>query len=274
MRETQLPPEGLLRLTQTGYQVNITDYISDSFNILGKHAGGFVGFCLLASLLVIVGMVFAMFIPFVGHFLIFASAFALFAGMLTATHHIVREGTSNFGDFFKGFQKFVPFVLITLFLTVILFLVTAGMGGIFYLFGDFSAEGLERPEEFLSLFYTIEPALNAFLIVSAVIYMYFSTIYFLVIPLILFQNLSLWKAMEVSRKVVMKNFWPTLGLSLLLNLMISISGIIVIGYLVSYPISQIATYLYYNHLVEQAGIAGGDSFMSFDEDAPLDAGLL
>ena len=87
----------LQEIIDNGYQFNFGDYISKGFSIFGKYIGGFMGFGLLAGIILTV----AAFIPFLGQLASTILTPALTVGVYIVAHRINKGEQPEFGDFFK-----------------------------------------------------------------------------------------------------------------------------------------------------------------------------
>ena len=82
-----------------------------------------------------------------------------------------------------------------------------------------------------------------FFIVSMIILLFVTIIWFFKTHFIVIYNMQAWPAMEASRKLVMKNFGSVLGLVIVLGLIVLVSAIPCgIGLLFSYPLMIGASY--------------------------------
>lgn len=150
-------------------------------------------------------------IPIIGSI---ASAFispALMIGFVVVAGRIERGETYGFNNFFDGFQKVVP-----LFLGQLVSGILAAIGMIF----------LFVPGIYLAVAYAF---------VSLVIW---------------FTNEDFWNSMEISRKIISKEWFSFFGFFLLI-IVFNIAGLLAlgIGLFVTVPVSYIALYLAYKDIV-------------------------
>lgn len=150
-----------------------------------------------------------------------ASAFIPFgsilvSGPLTAGFYIVANNISKgepyeFGTFFKGFDFFIPLLLYSL------------VAGIFVALG---VVALVIPGIYLAVAYTFAPLF------------------------IVFAKMEFWDGMEISRKLVTKNWWNIFGFVLLLFL-INMVGTLAffVGLLFTIPITYCAIYAAFEDIV-------------------------
>ena len=195
-------------LLETGYELDVSETISEAFKVFKMNIGGFIGYTLIAYGIAI-GV---SFIPIVGSIANSLITPALFFGFAWVTHKVIRkEPIDSFNEFFKGFEFFVPLMIAGILVSLITFL------------------------GFLLL---IIPG-----IYLAVSYLWTSYI-------VVFGQKEGWPAMELSRKLISKNWWSFLGLGLLLTLINLIGALLLgVGLLVTIPVSVIAIYLTFEKIV-------------------------
>ena len=140
----------------------------------------------------------------------------LVSGPLTAGYYIVANKISKgeayeFGTFFKGFDYFVPLLLYSL------------IAGIFIALGIVA---LIIPGIYLAVAYTFAPLF------------------------IVFAKMEFWDGMELSRKLVTKNWWNIFGFVLLLFL-INLTGTLafLVGLLFTIPLTFCAIYAAFEDIV-------------------------
>jgi hypothetical protein len=142
---------------ENGYEFKFSQYIQEGYDLAKKNLGLLVVFTLVYS--VILGLV--SFIPF-GAILITGP---LTAGFFIAANKLKFDEPLEFGDFFKGFNHFMPLFLASL------------VTGIFIVIGIF-----------------------AFVIPG----IYLAIAYGFVTLIIVFHGHEFWDSMEYSRKVIVK----------------------------------------------------------------------
>ncbi|MFQ5568810.1 MAG: hypothetical protein ACE5G0_03990 [Rhodothermales bacterium] len=194
-------------LINEGYQVHIGDYINKGVEIFKQNIGGFIGFILLVFLInLVLG-----FIPIIGGLASIAISGPLGVGIFIVSAKIMKEEPYEFGDFFKGFNFFLPLLLASL---VVGILVVLGM------------ILLIIPGIYLAIAYTFTNML------------------------IVERRMEFWEAMETSRKIVTKSWFPIFGLILLLGLL-NLLGMIAlcIGILVTAPITSCAMAAAYDDII-------------------------
>ncbi|WP_035987939.1 hypothetical protein [Leptolyngbya sp. KIOST-1] len=195
-------------LTARDYDVKIGDYFNRGWEIFKQKAPLFILFTLL--LFVIQVIISALPYPLgsrsdepvPGGILNFAFNVvtpALTAGYYFVAFQLARGRDAVFGDFFQGFNKFLPIFL------------TALISGIL-------------------------TAIGFVLLVLPGIYL--AVAYLFAQPLVIDKSADFWQAMETSRKLITKKWFSFFGL-LLLILLLNMAGAIVvgIGLLVTVPLS-------------------------------------
>lgn len=203
-------PRDITPLLSYGYRVNIGEYLGRGWDLLQPKLGIFAGY-----VLVLFGIGLALsFVPFVvGLIVNTIISPPLYAGLFIVAHKLILEEPVEFGDFFKGFEKF----------------------------GVFLAAGLVSSLlTFLGTLLCIIPGI------------YLGIAYSFTLLFIIDQGLEFWPAMENSRKLVTRNFFPMFGFLLLLGL-INLGGAILcgLGLLLTVPLTYCAMTVAYMDIVDQ-----------------------
>jgi hypothetical protein len=190
-------------LISRGYNTDAGKYISKGYSIFEKDLGKFIGYTALYFLITIASCS----IPFAPVFL----TGPLTAGFFIVARKINKNESYDFGDFWKGFEYFVPLFLFTLISSILGFLA------------------------FLAL---IIPGI--YLVVG----------WTFAIPFIIFGKMEFWDGMEYSRKLVTKKWWNIFGFLILLFL-INLAGAMVffVGLLFTVPITYCALYAAFEDIV-------------------------
>ena len=196
-------------IVDSGYQVRIGDYFSQGWALFTRNPGNLIGFLVLSVLISAA----AAFVPFSGLLLT-----PLTAGYYVFIFKMIKDEPVEFGDFFKGFNFFLPIVISSL------------------LIGIFVAIGL------------------ILLILPGI---YLAVGYLFVMPFIVDKEMHFWQAMEVSRKLISKNWFPFFGFILLLGLL-NFAGalLLLVGLLVTIPWSICAMVAAYADIVGLASAEG------------------
>jgi len=190
-------------LISRGYETDAGKYISEGFRIFEKDMGNFVGYTVLFMLISIVSG----FIPFAPLFI----TGPLTAGFFIVARKIKKGESYDFGEFWKGFDHFVPLLLYTL------------IGGIL---------------GFLAFLAFIIPGI------------YLAVAWSFAIPFIIFTNMEFWDGMEYSRKLITKKWWNIFGLLILLFLINLVGALVfLVGLLFTIPITYCALYVAFEDIV-------------------------
>lgn len=168
------------------------------------------GFIGYLLLLMLIGIACAV-IPILGYIVSIVISPALYAGIFIVGKKIVHDEPFEFGDFFKGFDYVIQLFLGNL---------------------------------IVSIFVTIGFALC---IIPGI---YLAVAYLWVVMFIVFAGQEFWPAMELSRKVITKNWFSFLGFVIVLFL-INLVGLIAlgVGLLVTIPATMLAVYAAYEDIV-------------------------
>lgn len=190
-------------LIARGYDTDAGRYISEGFRIFEKDIGSFIGYTVLFILISIVSG----FIPFAPLFI----TGPLIAGFFIVARKIKKGEPYDFGEFWKGFDHFVPLLLYTL------------IGGIL---------------GFLAFLALILPGI------------YLAVAWSFAIPFIIFANMEFWDGMEFSRKLITKKWWNIFGLLILLFLINLVGALVfLVGLLFTIPITYCALYVAFEDIV-------------------------
>ena len=186
-------------LIAQGYEFRMGDYISRGFDLFKADVGLFVLFTLLA---IVISAILAS--TFVGNILVQGP---ISMGYAIIAHRIAMKKGYEFGDFFKGFEFFVPLLVASLLTSI------------------FTAIGF------------------IFLIIPGI---YLAVAYSGTNFLVVFRKMDFWEAMETSRKLVSKEWFSFFGFMIVLGL-INLLGVIClgVGLLFTIPITACAVYAAY-----------------------------
>ncbi len=227
----------LEEVLEYGYEFHFGSYLSKGLELFQKNAGEFIGFAFVAGIIITV----ASLIPFIGSV---ASGFflspALTVGAYLVAHKLNKGERTEFGDFFKGFDFIGPLAAATFLVTLIvmaslipLFL-AMGASELWAWISEFQPGpfGMDDPPEF--------PAWGVLFLLPA---LYLGVAYNWATLFIAFYRMGPWEAMEMSRKLITKQ-WAIIFLYILALGLLAASGIILlfIGIFVTYPIMLCAQY--------------------------------
>jgi uncharacterized membrane protein len=196
-------PKNIDSLIQNGYPTDIGGYLARGWELVKQNLGGFIGYAALLGAInigfaVLAGAVdlasgdpeqapsaLASFINGISTII----SIPLQAGFYIVAFKLAKQRSTTFGDFFRGFNYFLPLLLATI------------VSGILVALGF------------------------VLLIIPGI---YLAIAYSFVMPLILERKMGFWEAMEASRKVVTKRWFAFLGLGLLM-FVINLAGAIPCG---------------------------------------------
>ena len=200
-------------LISNGYEIRIGDYFSRGWEIFSGYIGEFIGYFLIYGIII-----FALnFVPIIGGIAGIVIAGPLLAGFFIVAFKRMQNQAAEFGDFFLGFNRFLPFFLVNL--------VTGLFVGLGFIL-------LIIPGIYLAVSYTFA------------------------LPLIVDRDLDFWQAMEASRKVVTRDWFNVFVLVLLLFLL-NLAGAIVllIGLIFTVPFTYCITAAAYEDIFGLEGPA-------------------
>ncbi|MCB0560970.1 MAG: hypothetical protein H6573_06260 [Lewinellaceae bacterium] len=239
----------LQEILDYGYEFHFGEYISKGFELFQKNAGGFIGFAFVAGLIVMV----ASLIPFIGSI---ASGFflspALTVGAYLVANKLDKGERTEFADFFKGFDFIGPLAIATAIMTAIILaslipmFVAWGMTDFFSWLMDAQSDpfGAGEPPSF--------PAWSILLMIPAV---YLGVAYGWAIMFIAFYRMSPWEALEMSRKMITRQWLALFLYTMVLSLLAAFGVVLLfVGIFVTYPImlcSQYAAFADVTRLMEE-----------------------
>ncbi len=189
-------------IVDSSYQVSIGDYFSRGWALFTRNPGNLIGFLVLSVIISAAASV----VPFGGLLLT-----PLTAGYYIFIFRMIKDEPAEFGDFFKGFNYFLPIVISSL------------LVGIFV-------------------------AIGTILLILPGIYL--AVAYLFVMPFIVDKEMHFWQAMEISRKLISKNWFSFFGFILLLALL-NFAGalLLLVGLLVTIPWTMCALAAAYADIV-------------------------
>ncbi len=208
----------------------IGDCLRRSWSLVRQNLGLTVGGTFLVILVSVVISV----VPLVGSLARMLLNGVFYGGIYWLFLKLMRGQTAVVGDAFAGFQRgFLPLMLagvvqsVLIGLVVVLCLVPFGFWAVLPIFTSGAKPGMDMVWKML-------PGL----LIAIPVAVFLSLIWVFAFALIIDRGLGFWEAMETSRKVVMRQAWRVLGLSLVGGL-IGILGILAlgVGFLVALPVA-------------------------------------
>ena len=167
------------------YEFRFGEYLSKGWSVFGKKMGGFIGFTLV---IILINMVLGL-IPVIGQIATMVINAPLMAGYYVVARKLMNDEETAFGDFFGGFDYFLPLFLAGL------------VSSIFIMIG---------------MFLLLIPG-----IYLAVAYMFTSL-------MVINRDLSFFDAMEMSRKLITKKWFAFFGFAFVIGL-INVVGLLLLG---------------------------------------------
>jgi hypothetical protein len=235
-----------------GYEFNLGKYFQDGWELYKKGAGNYIGFTIVFFIIVMM----LVFVPFV-NMLVTVIEYVLIAGIFIYTRNLTLN-KGEFSNFFEGFQSFVQILLFTL--TLLALMIPAIIIFFVYLIPEgFMNEMLngypDDPEyiieSFLAMFEANTGAIIFLYLVMMLYIMYLYISYSFTLLNIVDRKMKFWDAMELSRKVVSKNFWWFFVMYLIMTVMIPIVVIMTcgLGIVVGLPFTYTVIFAAYNDIM-------------------------
>ena len=220
--------EQLEKLLHDGYEFRFSEYIGKGYDLYKQNVGGYIGFLLVSW---IIG-VFAGEIPVIGTiaYTLVLSPVIMVGGFIVA-HKIDKKEIAEFADFFKGFEH-IPH----------LFVATIAMSAIFVIFGfSFLQVYWDMLNGDATAILNYNFTIVSFLVFIPIIYLAVSWTW--TNMFIVFYDMPFWDAMEMSRKLITKNWIEFFGFQIVCAL-ITMAGFLLlgVGVLLTYPIAICAQY--------------------------------
>jgi uncharacterized membrane protein len=250
------------------YSIDVGGFLNRGWAIFSQNVGGFIGFFVLS---IVISAVLGN-IPGIGPIANGVVSGVLAAGYFIVAFKLSRGQSSEFGDFFKGFQNsyFLPIFLanlvIGIFTGVLSLAFVASLVAAFYSpVREFLVENSDDPDIANLPDIPIPDGLIGPLIIVGILLLlpaiYLGIAYTFAIPLIIDRRMDFWPAMETSRKLITKKWFGFFGFSIVLGL-INMGGALIcgLGLLLTVPLSVCAIAAAYENIV---GLTG--------DSAPTDA---
>ncbi|PWW82696.1 MULTISPECIES: hypothetical protein [Prosthecochloris] len=203
----KVDPNTFEKLIQDGYEVDPSKYLKEGWEVFKSRPGEFIVFSVI--IFVVIGLFSRL--DFIGPLATTAVISPLYAGFIVVIFMLFKGREVQFGDFFKGFNYFLPLVLAGI--------VSGILVGIGF----------------------------ALLLLPGI---YLAVSYMFVSMLIVDYRMEFWQAMETSRQIVTKN-WFSLFVFFLLLFVVNLLGVLAlgIGLLVTIPLSICSVCVAYRDIV-------------------------
>ena len=207
---------------QNGYSVDIGKYLGEGWEIFKKNIGGFVGFAAIVLLLSSLAAILPEKARPLGNIASAVLAGPLNAGLFIVAFKLIKQRSTTFSDFFLGFNNFLQFFIANLLVSILV-----GIASLLLLL----------PGIYLGVAYSFTTAL------------------------IVDRKFDFWEAMETSRKVISKRWFPFFGFVLVLALINIVGALLLgVGLLFTIPLTMCAIAAAYQDIL-------GLSATSMIEDA-------
>jgi len=219
------------------YEFKLQQYLQRGFEICNKFAIGFILFFLLFMLITGAIDLLTGLGDLVNRILVTP---VLGVGVYFVARNISRETEFNFDQFWKGYQFISPLILMSLIeAAIFLFLISPILiNGDIGLYLEWLEEWQKTPLSIDSF-----PGFQAWYLFLLLPIVYLSIVWIYAPLLIIFYDLSAWDAMEISRKIISKQ-WGIFALFYFLVSIISVSGILIFGIGILYTLPVGACILY------------------------------
>jgi hypothetical protein len=267
-----------------GYEFKFGDYISRGFQIVQKNLGQFIVGALVifvvligtsmvsgaigAGLAILGGVAGIVINQVISQAAQAAVSGSLLAGLYNAAHKTDNGKVVEFGDFFAGFNKWVP--LFTTAIMVSLVVLASMIPGIYLMYqGGLDFSLLTTPGGIATMEDIDFGNIALGVAVAAIPAIYLSVSYVYAPLLTWFYGVSGWEALETSRQLVSKNFFPVLGFMLVMGVIAGL-GIILfcVGLLFTFPAYTSAIYASFEDIVGLNRAEGRNSDEVIDHFAP------
>ncbi|MBD1933734.1 MULTISPECIES: glycerophosphoryl diester phosphodiesterase membrane domain-containing protein [Cyanophyceae] len=201
---------GLESILQKSYTVKISEYIGSGWETFKKNPAGFVGFTFVFFLINVAIAKVSQSVTLEGFISLLISA-PLNAGFLIVAFKLLKNRATTFGDFFRGFNNYLPLFLVSLVSSVV---ISIGL---------------------------------LLLLIPGV---YLAVAYIFALPLVLEKKMNFWDGMEFSRKLISKHWFSFFGFAFVLVLL-NLAGVLLlgVGLLVTIPLSVCAIAAAYADIV-------------------------
>ncbi len=196
-----------------GYSFQLSQYLSEGWQIFRKNMGGFIGYSWLIILIALAAGT----IPIVGalaHALLLSPA--LISGLFIVAHLVQRNQYNRFEQFFGGFSFYSPLIIQQLLLFGLY--IIAALPTIYWIFSsglaEFYRDVLYNNRIQMSDLDSMDLNWKQswLLLLSMVLYIYMSITYLWPHLFIVLNKADAWEALEYSRKVITKKWFSFFGM--------------------------------------------------------------
>ncbi|GAB5557021.1 MAG: hypothetical protein SchgKO_12340 [Schleiferiaceae bacterium] len=250
-------PERIQHVLQNIPSFRAGESIRSAFTLFGKDAGTPI-FALI--ILILISAPIEYLDEFTNEYGLFSGAYGILvspilsAGWLYIAHNVRNHGKGNVGDLFAGFKdKAGTLIVLNILVSIITLAAIAiplGLGLTEFL-AYYASSGFDNNAILEYDFTGFTTGMIIAISAAFILGFYFTAAYFLAPAFVVFFNLGAWEAMEASRKVFNKNIGSYIAVGILL-ILLNIGGAIalLIGLLVTIPVSAYTTYTIFQEVAD------------------------
>lgn len=194
-----------------GYEFNISQFFQQGLDLVKRNTGGFIAYTLVYFAIVIgVGI-----IPILGNIAGIIIGPPLAAGWFIVANKLHKNTTTEFGDFFKGFDYLGQLILVYI-ISALIYLVV--MTPAFIAGFSMAFISLDGYNDSLPITFIVT------MLIVAVPVIYLAVSWRWAPMFVVFYNMGFWDAMETSRKIVTKRWFAHFALGLVIMLFFMAAG--------------------------------------------------
>lgn len=232
------------------YDADIGGAISKGWETFKANAGVMIGGAVLVyAVMLACSFINLIPIPFLGFIATLFLTPPLKAGIWLLYVRTVRGGSSDINDVFRGFG---PRYWQTVLVSLIPMLLIIGVMFVYGLFFALLLPGFVPPRNSaIPHSPTMPPGalipLGILFVIAALAYTFIMTCWLFAMPLVIDKGLRFWPALELSRRVVMKHWWWTFALGVVV-VILGVSGAFacLVGVLLTGPLAFASLSAYYD----------------------------
>jgi hypothetical protein len=234
--------KSLSALLSNGYETNSVAYIKKGFELFKQDIGSFIAFLFIVG--ISEGIISA--IPFLKG-LAGPLVAPIMAGSFLVAKKIDKNEMHSFSDFFEGTKNYLNLFLVTFIpglIIALIFLVLCGWD--YFKLTFLGGAASNNMNELISTMTSHGGGIGIAGLIALILYILFM----LGTLLVLFENFTPVRALDISRKLISKKFFNWVGFMFLLVLFNMVGLIcLVVGLLVTIPSSICAMYVAYEDVV-------------------------
>lgn len=247
-----------------GYDFKGWGYVSMAWELFKKDAWSFIGAFVLAFLgsiilnygLAAIGVnpIVILIITIVWYFV----QISIYCGIYLFAENL-RKGTQKFSDFFMGYRYIGKMILFYIFLILLLIPLYIGFVALIFpaaFFSEMIAGNFNTVGEDMLLHFADNMAMIGIVyLVFFLLIMYIALSYALVMPLMINAKMSVWRAMETSRKTVSKKIFSFFGFYITVGIAMFFAIILTLGFslFIIYPVMFLLSFVMYEDIFNVYG---------------------